>query len=190
MNKEAVRRQYIAKRNEMPVELLQAHSRSIAETFIVSEIWKGCRAVHIFISIPGKAEIDTSFLIDFFFKEHPQIKICTSVIDANGLDLFHTCITSQTTYLSNKWNIPEPVERLALPEHEIDLVLLPLLAFDTKGNRVGYGKGFYDRFLQKCKPGVIKAGLSLFGPTQELIEADAWDVPLDFAVTPKEIYSF
>jgi len=188
MNKETARKLYINKRNELSLDQIQAKSRSIAENFIASAIWKESKTIHIFISIPDKGEVDTSFLIDFFFAQHPEIKLCTSTIAENGQDLLHTCITSQTTYLSNKWNIPEPVELTEVNEEAIDLVLLPLLAFDSKGNRVGYGKGFYDRFLQKCKPGVVKVGLSLFEPTENLIEADSWDVALDYAVTPHDIF--
>lgn len=188
MNKAVARKHYIAKRDTLSVEQIIANSKEIAERFIASGIWKGCKMIHIFISIPGKAEVNTSFLIDFFFKEYPEIKLCTSVVAEN--DLVHTHITETTTFLPNKWNIPEPVERTIVNEQEIDLVLLPLLAFDSKGNRVGYGKGFYDRFLQKCKPNVIKVGLSLFDPTEELIDADAWDVPMDWGVTPEKVYHF
>jgi len=190
MNKAEARKYYIAKRNELTAEQIKADSKAIAERFIVSGLWKDCKVIHIFISIPDKAEIDTSFLIDYFFKQHPEIKICTSIVAENDQDLLHTYITAETSYLANKWGIPEPVERNALNENEIDLVLLPLLAFDTKGNRVGYGKGFYDRFLQKCKPDVVKVGLSLFEATEELIEVDAWDVPLDWGVTPEQEYRF
>lgn len=188
MNKEAARKKYIAKRNEVSVEQIQSDSKTIATNFIASNLWENCRMIHVFISIPNKGEIDTSFLIDLFFKLHPEIKICTSVVVEN--DLVHTHITKATTYLPNKWNIPEPVERTVLNEAEIDLVLLPLLAFDAKGNRVGYGKGFYDRFLKKCKPDVIKVGLSLFEPTEELIEADVWDVKMDWTVTAGKVYEF
>lgn len=188
MNKATARKVYIEKRNQLSTEEILAKSSLIAETFIASDLWKNCKLIHIFITIPSKAEVDTFFLIDFFFKTHPEIKICTSILVEN--DLVHTHITKATTYLSNKWNISEPVERNVLNENEIDLVLLPLLAFDTNGNRVGYGKGFYDRFLQKCRSDIIKVGLSLFEPTEELIEADAWDVALDWAVTATQLYKF
>lgn len=190
MNKDTIRKQYIAKRNGLSKEQIRQSSKAISETFIASEIWKTCRVIHIFISIPGKAEVDTSDLIDFFYTQHPEIKLCTSILAENNIDLLHTHITPETTYLPNKWNIPEPVERNAVNEETIDLILLPLVAFDTTGNRVGYGKGFYDRFLQKCKPHVIKAGLSLFEPAEELIEADDWDVPLDYSISPDKIFSF
>ena len=187
MNKATARKVYVEKRNQLSYEEIQVKSSLIAETFIASDIWKTSKLIHVFITIPSKAEIDTSFLIDFFFKKHPEIKICTSIVVEN--DLLHTHITEATTYLPNGWNIHEPVERNVLNENEIDLVLLPLLAFDVKGNRVGYGKGFYDRFLQKCRPDVVKVGLSLFQPTEELIDVDVWDVPLDWAVSPSKIYN-
>ncbi len=190
MNKEVLRKQYIAKRNKLSSEQVEAKSKAISGTFVASDIWKKYTVIHIFISIPDKAEVNTSYLIDFFHTQHPEIKLCTSILAENNIDLLHTSITPQTTYLPNKWNIPEPVERNLLNEQTIDLVLIPLLAFDANGNRVGYGKGFYDRFLQKCKPDVLKVGLSLFEPTEELIEADSWDVPLNWAATPQDIYAF
>jgi len=64
------------------------------------------------------------------------------------------------------------------------------LAFDEKGNRIGYGKGFYDRFLNECKKDVIKVGLSFFEATTTIEDTNANDIPLDFCVTPEKIYRF
>ncbi|HSY61353.1 MAG TPA: 5-formyltetrahydrofolate cyclo-ligase, partial [Cytophaga sp.] len=136
MNKAIARTTYIEKRNKLSTQQIKEDSKAIAEKFIASLLWKNCSFIHIFISIPDKGEIDTSFLLNFFFENHPEIKICTSIVHANGQDLLHTCITPATTYLPNKWSIPEPVERNEVDEKDIDLIVLPLLAFDTKGNRV------------------------------------------------------
>jgi len=187
MNKEALRKIYIAKREALALSQAEAGSKEIAERFISSLLWKDCSVIHVFLSIPDKAEVDTSFLIHYFQENHPEIKLCTSVIASNGIDLLHTYIKPDTIYASNKWNIPEPVTIDLLSETEIDLVLIPLLAFDDKGNRVGYGKGFYDRFLIKCRAGVKRVGLSLFEPTEEPIDADVWDVPLTHAISPAGI---
>jgi len=71
------------------------------------------------------------------------------------------------------------------------VVFIPLLAFDTKGNRVGYGAGFYDNMLAKCKPNCIKVGLSFFDTEKNLIEGVfEGDIPLDYCVTPTQIYTF
>ncbi|MDR9457609.1 MAG: 5-formyltetrahydrofolate cyclo-ligase, partial [Salegentibacter sp.] len=72
----------------------------------------------------------------------------------------------------------------------LDLVFIPLLAFDKTGNRVGYGKGYYDRFLDSCKPGVIKIGLSFFEAEEEIKEMFETDVALDYCVTPNRVYQF
>jgi 5-formyltetrahydrofolate cyclo-ligase len=69
-------------------------------------------------------------------------------------------------------------------------VLIPLLAFDKKGNRVGFGKGYYDKFLVHCKPTVLKVGLSFFDPVDEIEDIIGIDIPLDFCVTPKAIHFF
>jgi 5-formyltetrahydrofolate cyclo-ligase len=82
------------------------------------------------------------------------------------------------------------VDGLEVPISKIDVVFVPLLAFDTKGNRAGYGKGFYDNFLSKCKPEVIKVGLSFFEPEDLIADCDHNDVRLDFCVTPLKIYGF
>jgi 5-formyltetrahydrofolate cyclo-ligase len=73
---------------------------------------------------------------------------------------------------------------------EIDLVLVPLLTFDKRGHRVGYGKGYYDKFLARCNPYVIKIGLNFYDPVDEISDINAFDIPLDFCVTHHEIYAF
>lgn len=70
------------------------------------------------------------------------------------------------------------------------MVFVPLLAFDKNGDRVGYGKGFYDKFLKECKPEIIKIGLSFFEPEEKIDGIFEEDIKLDYCVTPNEIYTF
>ena len=77
--------------------------------------------------------------------------------------LKHFLLTDNTLIKKNKWNVPEPVDGFEIDANKIDVVFIPLLAFDDQGHRVGYGKGYYDAFLASCKPDVIKVGLSFFG---------------------------
>jgi len=102
----------------------------------------------------------------------------------------HFLLTDNTKIKKNNYNIPEPVNGLTVPTEMIDVVFVPLLAYDKQGNRVGYGKGFYDKFLSECKPNVIKIGLSFFMP-EELIE-DVYenDIRLNFCVNSEDIISF
>ena len=85
----------------------------------------------------------------------------------------------------NEWLIPEPVEGEIIAPAEIDMVLLPGLCYDRQGHRVGYGKGYYDRFLKTCRPDCVKVGLSYFEPIEEITDVHDGDVMLDFVVTPE-----
>ena len=73
---------------------------------------------------------------------------------------------------------------------EIDLVLVPLLAFDQEGYRVGYGKGYYDKFLSQCREDVIKIGLSFFEPVDAISDINQFDMSLNYCVTPQQVYDF
>jgi 5-formyltetrahydrofolate cyclo-ligase len=64
------------------------------------------------------------------------------------------------------------------------MVLVPLLVVDNHGNRIGYGKGFYDRFLSECKSNTKKIGLSLLPLSEEVIDSGATDVKLDGCAIP------
>lgn len=86
--------------------------------------------------------------------------------------------------------IPEPVGGTVTEPSEIDLILMPLLAFDKRGHRVGYGKGFYDRFLRSCRADCIKAGLSLFPPEEKIDDVAEFDQPMTMAITPESVFRF
>ena len=95
-----------------------------------------------------------------------------------------------TPMRENRWGIPEPAAGREIAPETIDLVLIPLLAFDRKGHRVGYGKGYYDRFLKRCRGDCMKLGLSFFEPVDSIYDAGEHDVPLDLCVTPHRTYVF
>lgn len=92
--------------------------------------------------------------------------------------------------LPNRFNIPEPTGDGIVSPEEIDLVFVPLLAFDMHGYRVGYGKGYYDRFLVQCRKDLIKAGFSYFEPIDRIDDIGEFDVPLTLCITPSRIYEF
>jgi 5-formyltetrahydrofolate cyclo-ligase len=86
---------------------------------------------------------------------------------------------------NNIWGIPEPVKGVPTPAEKIDAVLVPLLAFDRQGHRIGYGRGFYDRFLVECRPDCQKIGLSFFEMEDQIDGINEKDIPLDLVITPK-----
>jgi 5-formyltetrahydrofolate cyclo-ligase len=101
----------------------------------------------------------------------------------------HFLLTDSTKIIPNALGIPEPVSGLEVPVSKIEAVFVPLLAYDKLGHRVGYGKGFYDTFLQQCNPNTVKIGLSFFGPEEKIEDISAADVALDYVVTPEGVMS-
>lgn len=143
---------------------------------------------HIFLTIEENKEIDTLPLITLLQGKDKHVVIPKT---QKNYTLENFLLTDSTVIKKNIWGIPEPVDGITIPEAKIDVVFVPLLAFDLQGNRVGYGKGFYDTFLRKCRDETIKIGLSLFGPEEEYItDVHDNDVQLDYCVTPEKIYAF
>ena len=102
----------------------------------------------------------------------------------------HFLLTDNTKIKKNEYNIPEPVDGIEVPAKKIEVVFIPLLAYDKLGNRVGYGKGFYDKFLSECQPETIKIGLSFFEPEEQITDVFETDVKLDYCVTPNAVFKF
>ena len=143
---------------------------------------------HLFLPIVELNEVNTEFILQILMGKDKEIVI--SKTDFDNRKMAHFLLTENTKIRKNEYNIPEPIDGIEVPSDKIDVVFVPLLAFDKKGNRVGYGKGFYDNFLNECKTDVIKIGLSFFEPEEEIDEVFESDIPLDFCVTPSKIYQF
>jgi 5-formyltetrahydrofolate cyclo-ligase len=111
-------------------------------------------------------------------------------VDIHGGQLAHYQYDQQIELIKNEYGIDEPKSGNKVTENEIDMVLIPLLAFDRKGYRVGFGKGYYDKFLSRCRKDVLKVGLSFFEPVDAIEDITGYDIPMDFCITPKENFIF
>ena len=98
---------------------------------------------------------------------------------------FHEYKTTDPLYV-NKYGIPEPqIKKKIIP----NVLLIPLVAFDKKLNRLGYGGGFYDRFIERTsKISLIKIGLAFSHQRVENVPTEKFDKKLDFIITEKEIF--
>jgi len=145
------------------------------------------KTLHIFLPIIEKREPNTFLIIEWLAEHHPEIKIIVPKAD------FETALMTNHEYLGvddlqkNLYNILEPQKGI-VHNGEIDIVLIPLLAFDSQGYRVGYGKGFYDRFLQNIN--AQKIGLSLSPAIDKIDDVNEHDIALDFCITPTETIKF
>ena len=153
--------------------------------------WSDYSMVHVFMPISKKNEVDTFSILNYFKENFPDLKIVVPRTDFKNLLMENVLYDHEYTILGrNKFDIPEPIHGKIIPADEIDLVFVPLLAFDMKGNRAGYGKGFYDRFLMTCKPDVKKIGLSYFDPVEEIDDLNEFDIKMDSCICPNKIWEF
>ena len=143
---------------------------------------------HLFLSIIEQKEIDTDFILNILSGKDKNIVL--SKCDFKTGEMINYLLTDNTTIKKSAFNIPEPIDGIEISPDKINVVFVPLLAFDKLGNRVGYGKGFYDRFLKSCNPETMKIGLSFFEAESEFIEVTEADIKLDYCVTPKQAYKF
>lgn len=121
---------------------------------------------------------------------HPGLQVAYPVLDRSTGTMLARIATEETVFQQNSFGTEEPVCGETADPETIDLVLVPLLAFDTQGYRVGYGKGYYDKFLAHCRNNCIKAGLSYFEPVGEITDRQEFDVPLNLCITPQQLYVF
>ena len=187
MKKTELRTKYKALRNSLSETEIDEMSLAIANKILTLPIWEKTY-FHIFLPITEYKEVNTEFILHILSGKDKEIII--SKVDFMTQKMTHFVLTDNTVIKKNKYNIPEPVDGIEVPSNKIDVVVVPLLAFDKKGHRVGYGKGFYDDFLTQCKPDVIKIGLSFFEPEELISDIFEGDVKLDFCVTPESVHSF
>ena len=186
MLKEELRLNFTSLRNSLSIEDISSSGSAIMAGLESLPIWE-LEVFHVFLSIEDKNEIDTWPIIKVLFKKGKQVAVPKVV---NGLTLAHFELKDDTLLQNNRWGIPEPTSGTALSENLFDVVFVPLLAFDKHGNRVGYGQGYYDRFLSLCRSDTVKIGLSLFEAVDEISDVSETDIALDYCVTPKTVYSF
>ena len=187
MNKNELRQKYKALRNQLSTEEIEDKSLAIANRLLSLDIWEKTY-FHLFLTIEEQKEVDTEFILQILAGKDKEIVVSKS--DFETREMTHYLLTDNTKFKKSEYNIFEPVDGLEVPVSKIDVVFVPLLAFDKNGNRVGYGKGFYDNFLSKCKPETIKIGLSFFEAEKEIDDVFETDIRLDYCVTPLGISNF
>lgn len=184
-SKTVLRALFLEKRLALSKAVHEARSFTIANHCLQLPIWDQ-EYFHLFLPIEGKAEIDTTLILTLLQGRDKQVVLPK----VNGNSLQHILLTDSTKLRKNQWGILEPEQGIEVPVRQLDVVFIPLLAWDKKGQRVGYGKGFYDSFLADCKPAVIKIGLSLFEGINEIEGTRPEDVQMDYCVHPEGITAF
>lgn len=187
MKKTKLRQKYKALRAELTEDTIESLSLEIANELLQVPIWHHS-FYHLFLTIEEHKEINTEYILNILAGMDKNIVVSKSNFKTTSLDNF--LLTDNTTLKKNKYNIPEPIDGIPIFSEQIDVVFVPLLAFDKHGNRVGYGKGFYDNFLKKCKKDTLKIGLSFFEAETQIDDIYEGDIKLDYCVTPTRLYQF
>lgn len=186
-SKKELRLKYKTLRKQLSEVNIEEMSLIIANKLLQLDIWDK-NYFHVFLPIENHQEVDTELILHLLSGKDKNILISKSNFESR--EMTHYLLTDNTKIKKNEYNIPEPVDGIEVPSKKIEVVFVPLLAFDKKGHRVGYGKGFYDKFLNECQANVIKIGLSFFEAEEFINDVHEGDMQLDYCVTPNKIYSF
>ena len=189
MTKSEIRIAYKEKRKTISLQEIEKFNDLILINFQKIKV-PFIQCVHTYLPSLKLAEPDTSGIIRYLQFQNPELKVGVPKIDIRSGKLHHFHFDETVELMSNHYGIDEPREGTKIMEDEIDLALVPLLAFDSNGFRVGYGKGYYDRFLFHCRKDALKVGLSFFDPVDEIEDIDQFDIPLNYCVTPQQLFIF
>lgn len=190
MIKAELRKIYLTKQKSLSSSQRRQKSGRIADKFFVNFDLSKIDFLHCFLTIEKFNEIDTKVIFERLWKDFPHVETLVPRVDFQIGEIENLKFASETELRQNQWQIKEPAHDETAETEKIDLVLVPLLCFDARGFRVGYGKGFYDRFLKDCRAGCLKIGLSYFAPIAGITDARDFDVKLDFCVTPEMVWQF
>jgi len=143
---------------------------------------------------PVKAlnEFDPQGITDYCYFKNPEQQLFYPLMIKNtkNCEISAVIVDDNTSFEVNKFGIEEPIDGIDMIPTEIDMFIVPLLGFDKKGHRVGYGKGCYDRFLKKCRKDCIKIGFSYFDAIEKIEDTDKYDIKLDYCITPERSFTF
>jgi len=188
MTKAELRTKYKKRRSQLTDTEINSLNASLLQQLSGFD-WKDVHYLHTFLPIAKQNEPDMWSLITNIKIYAPAVHIVVSRSEPKDHSMKHFLLEDRIELAENAWGIIEPVAGETIAETALDVVLVPLLIADKAGNRIGYGKGFYDRFLAKCRPDCRKIGISLFDPVEKIEDVGPLDVPMDIIVTPRLIYT-
>ncbi|MGG5208910.1 5-formyltetrahydrofolate cyclo-ligase [Chryseobacterium sp. MIQD13] len=186
MLKAELRKKYMQKRKALSIDEAFLLSEKILDNFLNYFQPEAGQKVHIFIPIEKFNEINTNIFIKVFLEKNIRVFVPKVLTDR----LISVEITEETVFETNSWGISEPVSNEDSGELHFDFVITPLLYCDHKGNRVGYGKGFYDGFFQSISAASKKVGINYFSPDENIDDVWENDIPVDYLATPTDVLSF
>lgn len=189
--KKKLRKRFLDKRRRLTEEEVSHRSQAIFQNWLPLLDPRKHRNVHTFLSIRAFGEVETSPFITHLETSHPAIRIGVPRVGFESKELTHHAFLPHQLE-KNSWGIFEPKSTAPIMEpHEFDMILVPMLAFDRYGYRLGYGGGYYDKFLAQVRPGCELVGLCFgLGRSTEDLPVSSHDIPLHCVVTEHGVHRF
>lgn len=189
MIKKTVRKDYLQRRLDIPEEDFQQQTALMAFNF-KKLTFPPVKYLMSYSPLPANHEFDVSVCEDMLKQQNPSMQTTWPRIEEHSTSMEATVVQRGGLFIKNRYNILEPISGQTVAPELLDIIFVPLVAFDEKGFRVGYGKGYYDRFLARCRPDVIRVGFSYFEAIQGIEDLHQFDVPLNYCITPYRNYEF
>ena len=193
MNNQTIRKKIREQRGKLSDEQRLEASIAISDAIVNNPLFMRARNIALYLSHDG--EIDISPVFKTAWQRGKRCYL--PVLSPQGKKLSFAPFTQESTMRNNRYGIPEPVvsPRMLLTPQQINLVLTPLVAFDSKGNRIGMGGGYYDRsfaFLRRQQhfKQTRLCGIGFNFQQVDNIEKQNWDVPLFGAFTDEGFIEF
>ena len=190
MTKQDLRKYYLDQRSLFSNEEILTLNQSILDQLKNSIDFSSINYIHLFLPIQNYNEIDLWPFIQWVWVNHDHVTIVVPKSDFKNRVMTSIELTPTTDLSYDNYNIPEPVTGTVSKNNKIDIVITPLIICDMEGFRVGYGKGFYDKFFSSCKPTVKRIGIGYFSPIKKIEDIAEWDFSLTHYISPTDTYFF
>lgn len=190
MTKEELRKVYIKKRNALSDSEYQRLNKELFDVFFGSVGLSRVKVLHSFLPIQKNREPDTRAIINHITRKFNDVRIVVPRVEVDTQTIENIFLETSTVLQDNVWGIPEPEMGVIADPQEIDIALVPMVIFDSRGHRVGYGKGFYDKFISTLRPDCKRIGICLFDPVDRIDDIRDYDQPLTQCITPSGNHSF
>jgi len=187
MLKSELRKTYLAKRES----LTQSECIKLDDLLLIQlqkMDWSDVFCIGSFYPMDAHNEPNTLLFTRYLKAVIPNLSIAYPRIEASGNNM--EFYEETESVIENKWGIQEPAPLNKVLPEQMDIILVPMLVFDKDGHRVGFGKGYYDRYFSKYDYVNPRVGISYFEPIPKIEDTDQFDVPLSHCITPWNRYEF
>lgn len=181
--KKRLRKELLNRRTNIPENEYQRASEIIIDNVTQLQEFKRAETIHCYVSMNNRGEVNTHQLIRRLFSLGKRVVV--PITNFEDGTLIHVILNSFDELEKNKWGVLEPEGGEKINPEKLDLVLVPMVGGDEMCNRIGYGKGFYDRFLSEVS--CPKIGLIFEQNIVKRIPVEEFDVTLDKIITEDRV---